>query len=71
MSIEKTADETQIKKAYKNLTIKFDPDKNKEKNAEEAFKKVNLTISKLRHKNKRNNYDMLGTEVYIYNNYLF
>ena len=62
LSVEKTADETQIKRAYRKLAIKFHPDKNKAKNAEEAFKKVNQAFSVLSDKTKRKNYDMFGTE---------
>ena len=62
LGIEKTADETQIKKAYRKLAIKFHPDKNKAKSAEEAFKKVNQAFSVLSDKAKRKNYDMFGTE---------
>ena len=62
LGVEKTADEAQIKRAYRKLAIKFHPDKNKAKNAEEAFKKVNQAFSVLSDKNKRKNYDMFGTE---------
>ena len=62
LGIEKTADDIQIKKAYRKLAIKFHPDKNKAKNAEEAFKKVNQAFSVLSDKTKRKNYDMFGTE---------
>ena len=62
LGVEKTADETQIKRAYRKLAIKFHPDKNKAKSAEEAFKKVNQAFSVLSDKTKRQNYDMFGTE---------
>ena len=62
LGIDKTADEVQIKKAYRKLAIKFHPDKNKAKSAEEAFKKVNQAFSVLNDKTKRKNYDMFGTE---------
>ena len=62
LGIEKTADEAQIKRAYRKLAIKFHPDKNKAKSAEEAFKKVNQAFSVLSDKTKRKNYDLFGTE---------
>ena len=62
LGVEKTADETQIKKAYRKLALKFHPDKNKAKSAEEAFKKVNQAFCVLSDKTKRKNYDMFGTE---------
>ena len=62
LGLEKTADETQIKKAYRKLALKFHPDKNKCKNAEEAFKKVNQAFCVLSDPQKRKNYDMFGTE---------
>ena len=62
LGVEKTADETQIKRAYRKLAIKFHPDKNKAKSAEEAFKKINQAFCVLSDKNKRKNYDMFGTE---------
>ena len=62
LGVEKTADETQIKRAYRKLAIKFHPDKNKAKSAEEAFKKLNQAFCVLSDKTKRKNYDMFGTE---------
>ena len=62
LGVEKTADENQIKKAYRKLAIKFHPDKNKAKSAEEAFKKVNQAFCVLSDKAKRKNYDIFGTE---------
>jgi curved DNA-binding protein CbpA len=62
LGIEKSADENQIKRAYRKLAIKFHPDKNKSKSAEEAFKKVNQAFSVLSNKEKRKHYDMFGTD---------
>ncbi len=62
LGVEKTADETQIKREYIELAIKFHPGKNKTKNTEEAFKKINQAFSVLSDKNKRKNYDLFGTE---------
>lgn len=62
LGVPKTASEEQIKKAYKKLAIKFHPDKNKCKGAEDAFKQVNQAFSVLGNKDKKAHYDMFGTE---------
>lgn len=62
LGIPKTALEEEIRKAYKKLAIKFHPDKNKAKNAEEAFKKINQAFSVLGTKEKKQRYDMFGTD---------
>ena len=62
LGISKTADENEIKKAYRKLAIKYHPDKNKSKSAGEAFKKVNQAFSILKDKDKRKHYDIFGTD---------
>ena len=62
LGISKTADENEIKKAYRKLAIKYHPDKNKSKSACEAFKKVNQAFSILKDKDKRKHYDIFGTD---------
>ena len=62
LGISKTADENEIKKAYRKLAIKYHPDKNKSKSASEAFKKVNQAFSILKDKDKRKHYDIFGTD---------
>ncbi len=61
LGISKTADEHDIKKAYKRLAIKYHPDRNKgDKICEEKFKKIKEAYEVLNDKNKRSMYDQYG-----------
>lgn len=57
LGVEKNSDLNDIKKAYKKLAIKWHPDKNKSKEAEEKFKQINEAYSVLSDENKRYKYD--------------
>ncbi|ATZ18806.1 molecular chaperone DnaJ [Williamsoniiplasma somnilux] len=60
LGLSKNADETEIKKAYRNLAKKYHPDVNKGHDAEEKFKEVNEAAQILLDKDKRAMYDKLG-----------
>ena len=40
LGVAKNADEKEIKKAFRKLALKYHPDKNKEKDAEDKFKSI-------------------------------
>ncbi len=62
LGVSRTADEQELKKAYRNLARKFHPDVNKDPGAEEKFKEINEAYSVLSDSQKRAQYDHLGHE---------
>ncbi|KAH8738701.1 hypothetical protein FG386_000492 [Cryptosporidium ryanae] len=62
LGIQRNADDSSIKKAYKKLALQLHPDKCKAPSAEEAFKKIALAFQTLSDTEKRENYDAFGEE---------
>jgi molecular chaperone DnaJ len=61
LGVPKTADEAEIKKAYRKLAMQFHPDKNPDnKEAEEKFKEASEAYEILSDKDKRQTYDQFG-----------
>lgn len=61
LGVPKNADESEIKKIYRNLAIKYHPDKNpNNKTAEEKFKEISEAYEVLGNVEKRKKYDDLG-----------
>jgi len=62
LGVSKNASDTEIKKAYRKLAMKYHPDHSKgSKNAEEMFKKVSEAYAVLSDKEKRQQYDTFGS----------
>ncbi|MCD8507189.1 DnaJ domain-containing protein [Candidatus Woesebacteria bacterium] len=60
LGVEKTATADELKKAYRKMAMKFHPDRNKEKDAEEKFKEINEAYEVLSDEQKRKTYDQFG-----------
>ena len=63
LGVSKTADDEEIKKAYRTLAKKYHPDMHPgDKEAEEKFKEVNQAYAILSDPDKRSKYDQFGPE---------
>jgi DnaJ family protein B protein 4 len=61
LDIPKTATDTEIKKAYRSLSLKFHPDRNPSEDATKLFQSINEAYETLIDPVKRKQYDMGGT----------
>ena len=64
LGVPRSADDKEIKKAYRNLARKYHPDVCKDKGAEDKFKGINEAYSVLSDEQKRAQYDNMGHETY-------
>jgi DnaJ family protein B protein 12 len=62
LGIDASANESEIKKAYRKLAIKVHPDKNSAPKSDDAFKAVGLAYATLSDSQKRTIYDRYGEE---------
>ena len=62
LGVDQTADDGELKKAYRQLAMQFHPDKNPgDKKSEERFKEVSEAYAVLSDPDKRAHYDRFGT----------
>lgn len=65
LGVNKDSTESEIKKAYRKLAMKYHPDRNQgDKDAEEKFKEINLAYEVLSDKEKRAQYDRFGPDAF-------
>ncbi|XP_022653717.1 dnaJ homolog subfamily B member 9-like isoform X2 [Varroa destructor] len=61
LGVKRTASQKDIKRAFRKLAIKYHPDKNKDKGAEEKFQKIARAYEILSNEEKRAKYDRVGS----------
>jgi len=64
LEINEGASETEIKKAYRKLARQYHPDVNKDPDAEDKFKEINSAYEILSDKEKKQQYDMHGDNMF-------
>ncbi|KAH1039962.1 hypothetical protein J1N35_041705 [Gossypium stocksii] len=62
LGVEKSASQREVQKAFHKLSLKYHPDKNKSKAAQEKFAEINNAYDILSGEEKRKKYDMFGDE---------
>jgi DnaJ-class molecular chaperone len=61
LGVSKDADESQLKKAYRSLSLKYHPDRNTDEGSKSKFQEINEAYEILSDSNKRQEYDMQQT----------
>jgi DnaJ-class molecular chaperone len=64
LGVNKSASETEIKKAYRKLALEYHPDRNKSKEAEVKFKEVTKAYEVLSDPKKKQMYDQYGSAAF-------
>ncbi len=64
LGVGKNASQDEIKSAFRALALKYHPDRNKEKGAEEHFKSINAAYAVLSDPEKRKQYDAYGPDAF-------
>eukprot|EP00730_Choanoeca_flexa_P012262 TRINITY_DN3810_c0_g1_i1.p1 TRINITY_DN3810_c0_g1~~TRINITY_DN3810_c0_g1_i1.p1 ORF type:complete len:371 (+),score=103.78 TRINITY_DN3810_c0_g1_i1:130-1242(+) len=62
LGVPRTANDDELKKAYRKLAMKYHPDRNKEEGANEKFQEISAAFAVLSDKEKRQVYDRYGHE---------
>ncbi|PON78339.1 Terminal organelle assembly protein [Parasponia andersonii] len=66
LGLEKSCSIEDVRKAYRKLSLKVHPDKNKAPGAEEAFKAVSKAFQCLSNEESRRKYDVVGSDEPVY-----
>jgi molecular chaperone DnaJ len=61
LGVDRKASDEEIKRAYRKLAVKYHPDKNTSKEAENTFREASEAYEVLKDSSKRSNYDLYGS----------
>ena len=65
LGVDRNSSDSDIKKAYRKLAVKYHPDKNPgDSNAEEKFKEISAAFEILKDPEKRSRYDQFGHDAF-------
>jgi len=64
LGVSKSVSQADLKKAYRKLALKWHPDRNKGKEAEEKFKEINAAYEVLSDSKKKETYDQFGHDAF-------
>lgn len=65
LNVEPTATDSQIRRNFRELAVKYHPDKNKSAGAEKTFREIAEAYKVLSNKEKRRLYDSVGHETFL------
>ncbi|KAG8007890.1 DnaJ-like protein subfamily B member 9 [Nibea albiflora] len=65
LNVEPTATDSQIKKSFRKLAMKYHPDKNKSADAEKTFREIAEAYKVLSNKDQRRLYDNMGHDAFV------
>lgn len=65
LHVEPTATDSQIRRNFRELAVKYHPDKNKSADAEKTFREIAEAYKVLSNKEKRRLYDSVGHETFL------
>ncbi|XP_034724945.1 dnaJ homolog subfamily B member 9 isoform X2 [Etheostoma cragini] len=67
LNVEPAATDSQVKKAFRKLAVKYHPDKNRSADAEKIFREIAEAYMVLSNKEKRKLYDSVGHDAFLKN----